>query len=473
MLKLSEHVRFYKINDDLYILWNRFFPGVIKLNERAFQLLFKMNGNKFEEKNKIKDDHYTTELLKYRLLYRGNVDPYPQEFKNQVEGQYRLALRKAEDFYTKEQEYAQLYLYNTSCNLKCSYCIRNYKRSRLSPYPIFKRGERKRILNIIADQYIERKAKSDVKMINISLNGGEIFLEWDLMRSLVERLQNQYSTIKFKYFVNTNMTLLTEKMAQFISKHDFEFNIGIDGYVEAHNTNRKYHNGKGSFGDVMRALEIYRGINSNCTIDSFQGTIDHPEAFQPEKVYNMNRFSFKSARLGANLLNVSDEKALNQAMIYKKFLELNHKYDFQVSDSVFENFGQLVNLKENFFYFPCNGLSTLPRMGIYIDISSMQASQICSYVPGAKISLKEINYNIYNPKLWELSKNFIRERIESLLKFCMECDLIGVCKGSCVMNGLDHENRKNSAACLFQNEMWKIYLCHLCLDDFYARKKIA
>ncbi len=462
MLRATEHLRFHKIHDDLYVYWNRFFPNVVKLNKEASQLL-QDSGKSLREKNDTTTNHYRQVLLKYKLLYEGEVDPYHDEFNNQIEAQYRLANQKADEFYQKKQEYSQLYIYNTSCNLRCPYCARRYKRHHSSANFTFK--EREHILNLMLDQYIERKVQNGVKPINVSFNGGEIFLEWSLIKSSVERLKKIYSDLEFRYFVNTNMTLLTEEIASFISKHDFNLDISIDGYKAAHDETRQYHDGSGSFENVIRALQIYRKTNKNDLIDSFQGAIDKPDTFQPEEVYKMTRFGFKKARLGVNLLNVSEEDARKKAKIYGSFFDLNTRNEFQVSDSIFENFVQLVNLEENVFYFVCNGLSCLPRMGVYIDISAMRISQICGYVPGATVSLKEINYDIYNPVLWEVSKNFLRDRIESLKENCMECDLIGICKGGCVLRGIDSENKKNPAACVFQKEAWKIFLNHLCRND--------
>ena len=320
------------------------------------------------------------------------------------------------------------------------------------------------ILNSIIDQYIKRKIINGAKKITISFNGGEILLEWDLIKFIVKRNSEKYRHLKFKYYINTNMTLMNKKIAKFISKHDFDLDISIDGYKEAHNKTRIYHDGKGSFDDVIKGLEIYRKYNKKNPIIDFQGTIENPDDFIPEEVFKMRHFGFEKARLGSNLLNVSEEDAIKISRLMKMLLELNLKNTFQVSDLYFNNIRHLINLEEYKFYFTCNGLSCLPKMGIYVNISSMRFSHICSYVPKATVAAESLNYDIYNPKLWEISRNFIKDRMNSLKNNCSKCDLIGICKGDCVMLGLDNENQLNKSACIFQNEMWKLFLNHVYMN---------
>ena len=100
----------------------------------------------------------------------------------------------------------------------------------------------------------------------------------------------------------------------------------------------------------------------------------------------------------------------------------------------------------------------LYRIGLELNLSTLSLSHLCGFVPGAALPIEELGYDIYNPKLWEVSYEFIKGRMESVLKLCMECELVGICLGGCIMSGLDNENRLNKAACAYQKEMWKIYV---------------
>ncbi len=458
-LKFSEHVRFHKLNKDEYFGWNRFFPTILKLNKNAVRLLQNLDKGKDNHASIDKIAEKKDVLLRYKFLYKGDIDPYPGQFFEKLDEQFQSINQMADGFFSKKQGYAQLYIYNNHCNLKCPYCARNYKRRSYSSATDI--SERESILYHVVDQYIEGKLKSGLKSVNISLNGGEILLEWKLIKALVERNAKKYHDVAIKYYINTNLTLMTVEIARFMSRHDFDLDISIDGYPGAHNKTRKYHNGQGSFADVVRGLEIYRKYNSKDPITNFQGTIEFPDDFSPEEVFKMSRYGLKNARLAPNLLGVSREDVKKKVKIMARLLALNKKNDFQVNDSYFDNIRDLLNREEYKFYFSCNGLSCLPLVGFHFDISSMRFSHICDYVSKAAVPAKDLNYDIYNPKLWEITRRFIAERVESLKMNCRECEVIAICKGDCVMLGLDSENQVNEAACIFQREMWKFFLTHI------------
>ena len=462
---LSKHVRVHKLVDDNYIMWNRFFPNLLKLNKDAYLAIKNIEGRKITRKSAGNLANFIDDLLRYKLLYPGDTDYYQEEFFGLVDKMVEKSQRKATEFYEKKLAYAQLYIINLICNLNCSYCARKYNHYRSNRVVNVNRKKKEKLLHFVVDQYIERRIKNNIYTITISFNGGEILLEWPLIEALVLRNVDKYPDLKFKYFINTNMTSMTNEISRFISKHDFKLDISIDGYQEAHDRSRLYHNGKGSFGDIQNSLEIYNKHNEHKPITNFQGTIDNASLFSPEKVYEMKKLGFKSARLGPNLLNVCKEDALKKAEIFGKFLELNQYNDFEVSDSFFDNIRRIIRLKDYFFYFSCNGLGCLPRPGFNFDITSMTFSHICNYCPSAALPCEELDYDIYNPKLWDASYKFIKDRAESLKKNCSQCDLVGICKGDCIMLGLDSENKKNENACLFQKKIWEIFLNHLYLEQ--------
>jgi radical SAM protein with 4Fe4S-binding SPASM domain len=172
----------------------------------------------------------------------------------------------------------------------------------------------------------------------------------------------------------------------------------------------------------------------------------------------MKRYGFKSARLAPNLLNVSEDDAIKKAKLMGKFLDLNLQDKFKVTETYFKNMKKLINLEDYFFFFNCNGLSCFPKMELSLNISTQCLSQLCSFVPKASISFKEIAYDIYNPKLWKVANSFIQNRIQALFNNCIDCELIGVCRGGCIYTGLDKENQLNKAACAYQKGFWNIYV---------------
>jgi radical SAM protein with 4Fe4S-binding SPASM domain len=103
-------------------------------------------------------------------------------------------------------------------------------------------------------------------------------------------------------------------------------------------------------------------------------------------------------------------------------------------------------------------LSGLPKIGFEINLTTLSVSHLCGFIRDLAVPIKNLSYDIYNPKLWQVSHEFINHRKESMLKNCIECPLAALCGGGCILSGLDTRNRVNKAACAYQQEIWKIYL---------------
>jgi len=175
----------------------------------------------------------------------------------------------------------------------------------------------------------------------------------------------------------------------------------------------------------------------------------------------MSEYGFDNARLAPNLLNVSEEDAKKKAQIMREFLEIkfpapasisSHRTDFHQSKKKDKSKG--------FSNSPliARGWAGFPIWESRWIYPTLSLSHLCGFIPRAAVPIEEMEYNIYNPKLWEVSYQFIKERMESLLKNCMECELISICAGGCILSGIDIENRLNKAACVYQKEMWKMYV---------------
>jgi len=65
---------------------------------------------------------------------------------------------------------------------------------------------------------------------------------------------------------------------------------------------------------------------------------------------------------------------------------------------------------------------------------------------------------IYDPRITEAANLFIRARLDAIKRHCWGCELVGVCRGSCILSGLDSRNELNPAACAYQKTLWARFL---------------
>jgi len=458
-LMVSKYLHYIPVGDGVYIGWNRFFPSIFVLNDAALRVLEDIDQKKTIEINE-NIDGFIKEAKKRRFLVEGENDSSREDFIRMANKKLDEMAEFAENFYRQGGDYDSLSIGNDICNLSCSYCIGgiNGTQVRQCRYRKTTRHKKMAVIMDCIGQFFRRKIENGVTQTRVFFNGGEILADWPAIKTIIEEISTRYPGINVEYGINTNLTLLTEEIARFFNRCHFKVHISIDGYKEAHDKTRIYHNGKGSFDDIIRKVELYRKYNEADTLTDFQGTIDGVDEFQPEEVYAMEKYGFKQARLAPNLLNVPEADARKKAQLMGKFLELNSNRAFQVKELIFSRAKDRINLEQYQFKFNCVGLFARPQLDIFLNLTTLAVSHLCGYIKRAAVPLSDLQYDIYNPRLWKVSYGFVKERLETLLKDCMECPFLGICRGSCIMSGIDLNNRINKAACAYQKEIMEIYI---------------
>jgi radical SAM protein with 4Fe4S-binding SPASM domain len=460
-VKVSNYISQSEITKECYVVWNRFSPSLLKMNKEAIGFIDDIKRKGGIEENKG-NRSVVEQLLKYKIFFRGDSDSFKGEFIQSVKASVKAIDKNAASLFNGKKDYAKLTFTNDVCNLRCQYCVNRYKNT--SSPAAASSQKRLGLVNKIVDQFFERKLKNNLAHAKISFNGGEILLDIGLIKEIVEHISRKYSDIKVEYSLNTNMTLMTEEIARFFKRYNFKVYVSIDGYKGAHDRTRLYQDGRGSFDDVLKGLEIFRRYNGKNSIVGFQGTVDNVDTFDPEEVYKMSGYGFDTARLAPNLLNTSEEDALKKTNLIGRFLDLNVENSFKVTETYFENLNKLIELDQYSFFFNCKGLSAYPDIELFFNFSTLRLSNLCGYISNATMPFEELAYDIYNTKLWKVTIGFIRERFNSLLRNCIDCGAVGICRGGCIYTGLDKENEVNRAACVYQRELLKIYLQKLYKD---------
>lgn len=71
-------------------------------------------------------------------------------------------------------------------------------------------------------------------------------------------------------------------------------------------------------------------------------------------------------------------------------------------------------------------------------------------------------------ELFDKSIDYQYKRIESMKKHCINCSVIGICNGGCILNGLNAFNEKNEGACSYWKTMWSLYLKEYLMEEHNA-----
>ncbi|MBQ7689395.1 MAG: radical SAM protein [Clostridia bacterium] len=140
-----------------------------------------------------------------------------------------------------------------ACNLTCAYCpYANYtedkiQRNHANRYMSFETAKK------ALDFYLEHS--DDRQNSAISFYGGEPLLAFDLIRQVVEYVNERFVGKDILFSMTTNGTMLSDEIIEFFAEHKFALMFSIDGPAKIHDINRKRIDGTGSFSVAFESLK--------------------------------------------------------------------------------------------------------------------------------------------------------------------------------------------------------------------------
>jgi len=163
-------------------------------------------------------------------------------------------------------------LITQQCNLSCKYCYISKKPATMSL------SIAKRIVDFIFNR-TPLKEK-----INIGFFGGEPLLELERIQTITNLIKSHpsFDSNRVEISIVTNGTIFSDKIADFINKHDIGFVISCDGPQFVHDLFRCYSNGRGTSDivekNILKAVDSFSLVPVNA--------VYHPQTLQhlPETV---------------------------------------------------------------------------------------------------------------------------------------------------------------------------------------------
>lgn len=136
-----------------------------------------------------------------------------------------------------------------SCNLKCVYCY-----GEGGEYGTGGNMEEKTAFRAV-DWMIEQSGK--IKKLHIGFFGGEPFLRFPLMKSIVEYAGEKVTEAGkiVSFHLTTNGTLLDDEKIAFIKENNINAMISFDGTKELQDAQRPYANGEGSYDSTVPEIK--------------------------------------------------------------------------------------------------------------------------------------------------------------------------------------------------------------------------
>lgn len=140
-----------------------------------------------------------------------------------------------------------IFVLTHDCNLGCSYCYAGRK---------FKKPMSKEVRD--AGLALAFRGLDAGAAVDLAYFGGEPTLEWNLLVETATQARETAAArgIKLRQSVTTNGTLLTPERVRTLVDLDFYVALSIDGNQAAHEAHRPTMNGRSSFADVSRGLDL-------------------------------------------------------------------------------------------------------------------------------------------------------------------------------------------------------------------------
>ncbi len=208
------------------------------------------------------------------------------------------------------------------CNLRCHYCPysvsdpqvghRNHSATDM-PVEIAEQGINYFFCHMPSDAYI-------------SFYGGEPFLNFKLIKYVVERIKRNLPDQKGLFTLTTNLTIYTPEIGDFLAENGFVLVVSLDGPQTIHDRHRSKVHNKGTYHTVLKNLVDLQGRHPEyCRTHVVSNTV----LTQPADIYEIDvyfsRFSQKLAfsrfvvalpvNPGFNLKMGNGEQTMSQAVL--------------------------------------------------------------------------------------------------------------------------------------------------------------
>lgn len=341
-----------------------------------------------------------------------------------------------------------------SCNLACKYCFVKDERKR-----VMDDGTLKRVIT----EFMKFFSSRESSVIEFLFHGPEVTQDLGYLKKAVQIQREYYNSLRTdrplyledclegeKPFilntVQTNATLIKPDLAKLLKNCGIKrLSISLDGPQDIHDANRVYHNGSGSFSDIMRSIEAARKEDIDAgAVAVFTGkSVGRVEEIY--RFFNENKISFRLNPLIANSSCPKD--ILITATEYSQALkELTDLYLADPEDKIriitIDQFLKII-LSDNLSFNDEKKQSHPFDLYGLADIFAVTCQGfLCSIDPVGDVypceslmSSREFCYGNINGGLKKVFNSQTRvkvlERVYDLSSDCQGCDVFQICFGGC------------------------------------------
>ena len=325
-----------------------------------------------------------------------------------------------------------------TCNLDCKYC---YFLSKEMLYP----GSRFRMADDLLEEYIKQMIESQrVPEVSIAWQGGEpTLMGLDFFKRSIE-LEKKYRKPGMTIYntMQTNGTLLNEEWCKFFKENNFLIGLSIDGTKDLHDFYRVDKGGHGTFDKVIKAARLMQQFEVDFNVLT---TVNAHNAERPLEIYRFFRDELKikyiqfipiverDNQTGFQEGNTVTERSVT-AKQWGHFLTTI--FDEWVRRDVGEVFVQMFDAALASWYGEPTGLCIFSeKCGKALAMEHNGDVYCCDHYVEPKYKLGNIlESNMADLVASDKQLKFGNDKLDTLPKYCLSCDVRFACHGECPKN---------------------------------------
>lgn len=176
------------------------------------------------------------------------------------------------------------------CNLNCSYCyMYNLGDNTYLSQPKFMSIE---TISIFAKKLNKYCIDTKIKYLQIVFHGGEPLL-WskDNYKQAIEIFTTEVQNVIFDFALQTNGVTLNNDWYRLFEALKIRIGISMDGPKKHHDRYRVFHNGKGSYEKVTKAIELGKKYGLNSILSVVNLNIPPTEFYDEVKKIGVQNFN--------------------------------------------------------------------------------------------------------------------------------------------------------------------------------------
>ena len=349
-----------------------------------------------------------------------------------------------------------------ACNFGCRHCLHRCS-TRLSQT----HGQKKLMDWETARTAVERYAtimkRHQRQPLDVNFGSAEPLLNWPVVEQVVTYTRRLDPNAFFS--VNTNLSLLTREMAEFVRDYRVYISTSLDGPPEGNDAIRTHHDGSGTYADVTRAFNLLAEVGY--PVDGFSLTLNNLnfDLVQPDFIDWAAERGFRGVATDIDLINMQDaDRPVDECV--EKLVSLRRA----CTRNGLENFGSWTTAYHTLVNGSKDGMPTFCRAvkGQNVSVNPEGQLFVCGHTTTLLGHLDDFEaaFEVGSPY-----EQLVSQRLPGSDPMCYGCSIEGVCAGQCQISREVAKNSGNSRD-LYLCEFYRLATHRLLKDKIFEELKL-